>query len=297
MMAQKTDADKIQVSAYVAENCGVPPAATKVLDSKLRKVITSVGFGASEKQRFILTAHVTILSEDVTPTAPPMFAYTLSFNLYIGDGLTGTLFASTQVEAKGVGTTKDKAYLQALKDLNPRDPAIKEFVKEGKDKIIEYYNLNGESIIKHAVTLANNQDYEAALTELATIPQACTALYDKATNLMAEFYDKMIDEEGATILAEAQGVWNAGHDREAADKAGAILAGINPQCSSYAKAQKLFKEIGERVKELDSREWALELKKQQDEIDLQKATIQAARDVAVAYAENQPQPVYNIYWW
>lgn len=296
--AQKTDADKIPISAYVAENSGVPPAATKVLDSKLRNLITSVGFGSAEKQRFILTAHVTTLTEDVTPTAPPMYAYTLSFDLYIGDGMTGTLFASTQVEAKGVGPTKDKAYLQALKALNPRDPAIKEFVKTGKDKIIEYYNMNGESIIKNATSLANNQNYDQAIWELSSIPQGCTALYGKATQLMAEFYNKQIAEEGAYMLSEAQSIWSAGRDREAADKAGAILSGINPQSPSYAKAQKLYAEISARIKEMDKREWAFELKKQQDEIDLQKATIKAARDVAVAYAENQPQPVYHVhYWW
>ncbi len=293
-----SDADKIQVSAYVAENSGVPPAATKTLDNKLRNVITAVGFGAAENQRFILTAHVTTLSEDVTPSAPPMYAYTLSFNLYLGDGMTGTLYSSTQVEAKGVGPTKDKAYLQALKALNPRDPAITGFVKEGKEKIIDYYNANGEAILKNAQTLANNQQYDEALWELSSIPQACSAYYEKATQLMAKVYDKQVADEGASMLAEAQAVWNAGLDRDAADKAGRILAGINPKSPAYAKAQQLHSQIGARVKEIDKREWNLEMKKQQDATDIQKATIKAARDVAVAYAKNQPRPVYHVhYWW
>lgn len=222
-MAQSSEADKIQVAPYVAPNCGCPPAATKALDAKLRNVITAVGFGTSNTDRFILTAHVSILTEDVTPTAPPMYAYTLSIDLYIGDGLTGNLFASTQVETKGVGPTKDKAYLQALKALNPRDPSIKEFVRIGKDKIIDYYNCNGESILNHAVALANNQDYDAALAELNSIPMACTSLYSRASDLMVEFYTKQAEENNASLLAEAQAIWSAGNDRDAADRAGQIL--------------------------------------------------------------------------
>src|SRR5574344_1750815 len=113
------DNQKIALSSYVAENCGVPVASLKILESKQTNIITTNGFGSEINQRFILTSRVNILSEDITETTPTMYAYKLSFDLFIGDGLSGTIFASTQVEAKGVGPTKDKAFLQALKALNP----------------------------------------------------------------------------------------------------------------------------------------------------------------------------------
>lgn len=291
------DADKIALTGYVAPNCGVPKASQNVLQTKLNSVITSTGFGSEPNQRFILTARVNILSEDVTETAPPMYAYTLQFDLFIGDGMTGTLFASTQVEAKGVGNTKDKAYLQALKALNPRSPALKQFVIEGKEKIIDYYDKNGEAIIQRAESLAQSQKYDEALFELSAIPVECTALYQRACTLMQDFYTKQINEEGAQLLAQARAEWNAGQDREAADRAGAILGGINPQSSAYAAAQQLHNEISARIRQLDAREWAFKMQEQKNAQDLAMAEINAARDVAVAYAKNQPTPVYNIYWW
>lgn len=226
-----------------------------------------------------------------------MYAYTLQFDLFIGDGMTGTLFASTQVEAKGVGNTKDKAYLQALKALNPRSPALKQFVIEGKEKIIDYYDKNGEAIIQRAESLAQSQKYDEALFELSAIPVECTALYQRACTLMQDFYTKQINEEGAQLLAQARAEWNAGQDREAADRAGAILGGINPQSSAYAAAQQLHNEISARIRQLDAREWAFKMQEQKNAQDLAMAEINAARDVAVAYAKNQPTPVYNIYWW
>ena len=55
--------------------------------------------------------------------------------------------------------------------------------------------------------------------------------------------------------------------------------------------------IATRIRDLDQREWDFVLKQQQDDVDLQKAAIKAARDIGVAYGENQ-QPTYNIVtWW
>jgi hypothetical protein len=42
------------------------------------------------------------------------------------------------------------------------------------------------------------------------------------------------------------------------------------------------------------------LKEQKDSVDIEKATIKAARDIGVAYGENQPDVVYEtaVYlWW
>ncbi len=63
---------------------------------------------------------------------------------------------------------------------------------------------------------------------------------------------------------------------------------------------KLSAKIETRVKELDSREWKLALKIQQDDVDLEKASIKSARDIGVAYGSNQPKTItsYNISgWW
>lgn len=292
------DDHKIALSSYVPENCGVPASSQNVLETKLKNVITASGFGEELNQRFILTAKVNVLNEEIlTATTPAMCSYTLSYNLYIGDGMQGTLFASTQIEAKGAGKSKEKAYAQALKALKTNSPELKDFVENGKKKIIDYYNLNGAAIIKNAQTLAKNQQFNEALWELSAIPSACTALYNQANDLMTQIYQQQITQEGASMLAEARAIWNAGQDREAADKAGALLAQINPQSPAFKEAQSLHTQIAARVKAIDSREWAFKLQQQKDATSIAKAQISTARDVAVAWAKNQPRTIYKIYWW
>lgn len=302
------DAQKIAVSAYVAENCGVPVNSQSILESKLTQLLTSCGFAGEQNQRFILTAKVDILSEDFTDTAPVMHVYTLSFNLFIGDGYDGTLFSSASIEAKGVGNTKDKAYMQALKSVSPRDPALKRFVEEGKQKIIDYYVMNCSAIIQSAQTLAANQQFDEAMWQLSSIPDVCSDCYSQAMKLMASIYQRQVDQDGDVMLAEARNLWNAGQDRAAADPAGAILARINPQSKAYKEAQALSKTIAARVKAIDNREWNFQMQQYNDQIHMEKAALKAARDIelaqtraardiGVAWAKNQPKTIYKIYWW
>lgn len=291
------DSQKIALSTYVAENCGVPTNASKVLENKLTQIVAKSGFAGEPNQRFILTAKVDIVTEDVTATAPPMFAYNLTYTLFIGDGISGVLFASTSVDAKGVGKSKDQAYTQALKALNVNDPALKAFVQEGKQKIIDYYMMNGDAILKRAKTLSDNQQFDEAMWELSPIPEACTKYYNLANDLMVEIYQKQIEQEGQKMLAEAKAVWSAGLNRDAAEQAGTLLAKINPQTSSYAGAQTLTAEIAKRVKELDAREWAFTLQKHKDDTDIKKAQLDAAKEVSIAWAKNQPKTVYRFSWW
>lgn len=291
------DVNKIALSAYIPDNCGVPPASRKVLDTKLKSLVTSCGFGAESNKRFILTSQINILTEDILPTTPVMFSYTLSVNMYIGDGVSGTLFSTTSMEVKGVGKTKDKAYLQALKAINPKNAEFKAFIEEGKQKIIDYYKVTAPSIISKAQSLATSQKYKEAIYVLSEIPQECTEFYEQANKLTSEFYIKHISEEGKILLAEARGVWNSSQDRAAADKAGEILAKINPAAPQYDEAAKLGEEIAKRIEALDAREWQFKLQKQKDETEIAKLQINAAKDIAIEQARNQPDIVYDIYWW
>jgi hypothetical protein len=116
---------------------GMPEIAVKNLENKLSNIVTSNGLGASYNQRFVISARVNVLTKDITPTAPPMHTYTLEVTFYIGDGLDGKLFSSTSVTVKGVGETKDKAYLSALKNIKEKIQTLRSlFLQESKKYLI-----------------------------------------------------------------------------------------------------------------------------------------------------------------
>ena len=295
------DAGRIALTSVVSNQIeGLTPSAQSNLQNKLNQIATKNGMGGSAlNNRFIITANVVVLTKDITPTAPPMQAYTLEITLYIGDGIEGTLFSNTSVTLKGVGETETKAYMAALKNLKVADPKYQHFIEQGKNKIIEYYNSKCDFILKEAETLSQQNEFDAAIAKLVAIPEVCKECFDKAMDAVSPIYQKQIDRECKSKLMEANTAWNATQDSYGADTAGGILAQIDPNASCYKEALALSNKIAQRIKEIDQRDWKLQLKEQQDNVDIQKATIKAIRDIGVAYGNGQPKTVtYNVRgWW
>ena len=300
-VGKSDDAARITLAAYVPQQIDkMPDAARSILANKLNQIVTQNGMGgAANNERFIITANVNVISKDLTATAPPMTALVLEVTLYIGDGFVGTKFSSTSISVKGVGESETKAYISALKGISPTNSNIQSFVGNGKSKIIEYYNSKCDFIIKEAQTLVSQNNFEEAIFKLTSVPEVCKECYDKCMDAVGPIYQKQIDRECKSKLMEANTAWNAAQDSYGADIAGGILAQIDPNASCYKEALALSNKIAQRIKEIDQRDWKLQLKEQQDNVDIQKATIKAIRDIGVAYGNGQPKTVtYNVRgWW
>lgn len=300
-LGKSDDAARITLAAYVPQQIDkMPDAARSILANKLNQIVTQNGMGgAANNERFIITANVNVISKDLTATAPPMTALVLEVTLYIGDGFVGTKFSSTSISVKGVGESETKAYISALKGISPTNSNIQSFVGNGKSKIIEYYNSKCDFIIKEAQTLVSQNNFEEAIFKLTSVPEVCKDCYDKCMDAVGPIYQKQIDRECKSKLMEANTAWNAAQDSYGADTAGGILAQIDPNASCYKEALALSNKIAQRIKEIDQRDWKLQLKEQQDNVDIRKATIKAIRDIGVAYGNGQPKTVtYNVRgWW
>ncbi|MEO7283127.1 hypothetical protein [Gelidibacter sp.] len=296
------DAARITLAAYVPEQIDkMPDAARSILANKLNQIVTQSGMGGSAyNERFIITANVNVINKDLTATAPPMTAFVLEVTLYIGDGIVGTKFSSTSISAKGVGENETKAYISALKGISPSNSSIQNFVENGKSKIIEYYNSKCDFIIKEAQALVSQNQYDEAIFRLTSVPEVCKDCYDKCMDAVGPIYQKQIDKACKSKLMDATNAWNASQDIYGADIAGGILGQIDSNAACYKEALTLSNKIAQRVKEIDQRDWKFQLKQQQDNIDVKKETMKAARDIGVAYGNGQKSNTitYNVRgWW
>ena len=289
------DENRISLTAWVPAGIeNMPAKARKNLANKLTQVVTKNGLAGSPfNTRFIISANVSLASKDILPGPPPMHAYNMDVTLYIGDGFEGTVFSSTTISVKGVGTNEVKAYMAGLKQIKPGNPEIQAFVKQGKEKIIQYYKDNYNLIIKRAQSIADQNDYDQAIFMLSAIPSACEECYTKAMAAIKPIFKAKIDNECKVKLQEATGIWNASQDMAAAEKAGAILASINPDASCVGQAKALSNKIAAKVKQIDDREWKYIVKDQQQESE----RIKAIRDIGVAYGKGPKSNVtYKTLW-
>ena len=289
MFAAETE--YLPITAYaMPDQEPFPEGAKAYLENKLNQMLTKNGIaGLDYTGQFILTAFTTPLDKDIIPGPPAKISEKMEMNLYIADVYAKKVFSTTSVTLRGLGETETRCYLNALSHMPLQSPQLAQFIAEGKAKIIDYYDHEGEAIIKKAEFLAKTKQYEEAIYWVSLIPQQCKH-YDAALATGKAIYQMYIDNQCNINLAAARQAWAAEQNANGAVAAGEYLANILPDAGCYGEAMELYKEIKGKV--LD--DWKFEMKIYQDGVDLEKQRIDAMRQVGVAYGNHQPQKEINI---
>jgi hypothetical protein len=235
------DAGRIVLNTFIEDLEGVPAGALKMLKTKITQMASKNGMGGSESfPRFVMSADIDILTQDITPTAPPKTALTLGVTLYIGDGIEGTVFATEYIELKGIGNNETKAYIQSFRALSPRNKKFNEFIETGKKKIIEYYNSRCDFILKEANTLADQKDFDKSITKLIEVPEVCKDCYDKAMDLSTTIFKRKMENECQENMSKSNSLIAQDKWEEAANP----IAGYTPDMECYPDVKSLFTKIG-----------------------------------------------------
>jgi len=258
-----------------------------IAENRLRNIISSNGMASGYGGRFALACKITALQREVAGTK---LCQRLEISFAIGDNFANACFGSTSIECLGIGNTEGQAMTAAIRNIKST-PQLKAIVAQAKQRIIDYYEKNGPSIIRKAQGLVTAQQWEEALYELTAIPEECSC-YKQALDMMDNIYKKHLDHDAAQLLSQAQAIWSADPNPGwSADRATELLGQIDTSAECYPQAQALMKKIHNRVKNVTEREYADAKAKEQAEmkatVALEKARIEACRDVAVAYAKRK----------
>ena len=288
------------VSPYLPEDMeGLTANNIKLLENRLGSIISQNGLLSAEGSRFILTMNWNVLEKEVISSGPTVM-YKLEVGLFLGDGMTGTKYASTTMTLKGAGNDEAKAVLKAMNGINAHKAEIGQLVRQGTDRIIQYYESNKNQILTSVKSMMNQKNYDEALWTLSQIPQE-VSYYAEAQSMMVKAYRAQVNNDAAKQLQQARALWAASPSRENAEAVMALVGDIDPSSSSYAGAQALMKEVKGRVKGLDDADRAEMMRQNAHERSMDRARLNAVRDIAVAYAKSRPRVVYNTRiirtWW
>lgn len=253
------DEQRVALTAIVLDD-EIPAGAAKQLENKMNQLAAKNGCAATANSRFIITCSADVLTKDITASAPPMHAYTVALNFYVGDGVEGRLFSSYTIETKGVGQTPDKAYINALKNVRINDPGLKAMINKGKEEIVAYYNTNCDIIIAEAKSKAARNEFSAAIDQLTEIPPVCEACYRRALAESEVIYAAWRDHICEMALAKAQNAW-ATRDSKAAAEA---LCLVPTDGACYDEAVALRNQIASRLDSNDKRDWDYKMQQYED---------------------------------
>ncbi len=158
--------------------------SAQTLKNNIMQALVLNGLSA-EGDRFTTLINVVELSVETTPTAPVQFITELEISLFIGDLYTGNVFGQTSFTVKGVDDTEGGSYISAIRNVKSRNPKLKTMILSAKDKILAYFDAEGDQIISRMDAYIAAGNYKAALMEGYSIPSACTDLYNRVTERLA----------------------------------------------------------------------------------------------------------------
>lgn len=286
-----------------SQECDMPlrvivPQQVEALDAtsesqiinKLRHIAVQNGIaGGMDASPFAITASVDVINKEIINGSPAKYIYVLNVNLFIVDTQDQKIYSSASVEVRCVGNSQTKAYVNGIKQLSPSNAEVQACIERGKQKMLDYYDRNYQNIIKKAKVQSSLRNYEEALFYLMSVPE-CSIGYDAAMAEVINVYKQFVDRQCVENLAQAQAAWMSGFTAENAAVAGVFLSEIYPDAACYEDAQQLVREIKKHMGE----EWKFELKRWDDSVSIQLQQMKYAREIAIAFAQNQPKETINF---
>lgn len=282
----------IQVVTPDTEMCAGDSSVGDLLADRLTRTLTANGVTADENYgQFYISGRFNDIYKETLPGPPVQTAVHTTLTLMVADIFGNKTFDSETFELRGVGTSPQRAYINALGSLS-RNNALNSFIERAKEKVIAYFDTNYTDLLSKAKTAAALHDYDQALYFTGLIPQCCKG-YSQAEKALLSYYQQYIDLEGTRLLNQAKSAFAIRPDADGAMEAYALINRIDPYSSAYGKAMSFADEIKKQTKA----EYDFEVHQKYDDshqIDLKK--IDAARQIGVAFGQGQKSSTTNILW-
>ena len=224
------------------------------------------------------------MNHDITATVPAKHKVKYDFNVWVANLETGEVFGSAQQELLGIGDSEELAFGNAVSAISPNDNKWQEMLKTAQDRIIEFYNNNGDRLIKEAQGYLAVNEYSRAMLILNNIPMACGDVYDRALEVKNEVLDKYFQNDAASLISKMKTYLASPRDDENGFSHDflALYAMVPPNSKAKAEADALYAEY---VKSLDDfarknmekkqREWEAEQKRLDREAEIRIAEVNA----------------------
>lgn len=328
------DFGRITLRIQIPADNNLPQEARILLETRMREMITHFGVGSSSiNSRFVMEARVNVLSKDIVPGPPQRVSQRVEISFFMGDVVKQKVFSSAAITQIGVGTNENTSFIASIRQINPRNERFGSMINEGKAGIIAFYQMECESILREAESLAVQGNFSRAIFNLAQIPDVCTECYQRGLELQGQIFTRKIESEGMSAFTQAKAIWAESPNSQGAGRVSRLISRINPRVSFIQDVNLFASSVSAVVQEQELREWQQrvqeyndrledarlradrdhELRMQQQDLraqesrdraetarlradrqhELEQMRIQAFREIAVEYARNQPQTVYR----
>lgn len=281
-------AENVYISIAIPSQNILDSNSKTILKNKIISMVTAEGISATEYSAIAMIPEISILSnERIEGGMRNIIALELSVQITIRNIITNNIFNSIQLSVKGNGYSIDEAQRAAITSINASSPKYAAFIKETKDRIIDYYKNNTSLLISKAKTFAAQQQYDEAIALLATYPEFLSD-YTRVSATIKDIFKQGQTHYCSQLMQSARASY-ANRDFEGAAE---IVSYIDASSSCAREAKELLLSIKKNQDAVYNNEINLEKEQIRSRERIATATINAARDVAKAYFKRQTTYVY-----
>ena len=193
---------------------GLPAGSTSMLQSKMLTMTSLNNVGALDGSPiFVIVPTLAETKHDITTTPPVKHKINYAFSVYVANLEAGDVYGTVEQGLMGVGDSDELALTNAIEAINPSDEKYQQMLNSAQERIISYYEANGNRLITEAGNLASVNNYEQALTILNNIPSACSC-YDKAIAEKGEVMKKYFENNASVLIAKMKAALASPRDGE-----------------------------------------------------------------------------------
>lgn len=253
---------QISITPMVPDELGLNENLSNTLKQRLLQMATINGLGASSGE-FLLTANIIPMEKEVIPTAPPQVKVNLEVSVYAIGVAEQIIIDEYSFEVGAMGDNENNAMGKAFRKINPRKPEIKSFMASVREKIEKYYIDRTPVLIAKAQQLADREEYDKALSILATIPES-VGEYLTVTEMMRSVHQQMIDKYALRSIQEAKNNMILKKYPEALD----CLLYVDPMSSHTKEAKEMISQIQNNIEARDNAAYAARIKEQEQKMEM-----------------------------
>lgn len=283
--------DMVAITPAVASNLDLPEYAKKALYQKLIQIVTQNGFGSTSGD-LVLTANVLITDKQMTGTVPAQYIVSMEVSFYLLNIQEEVVLDETSVTLKGIDKAENRAMAQAMNSLNPRSPAIRNFMSQCRTKVLDYYTTRIPALLAKAKSLADRANYEEALAVLSAVPESVDE-YPAIAEQMVNIYLKKVDKDAASLIQEAKAQMTV---KDYVSALNALIS-VDPSSSRFAEATKMISNVKQTMDaeakaaaEAQLAQYEAEMEAAQkahdDNVMLEKLRIEAAKKAGATYNQS-----------
>lgn len=268
---------------------GLPENSKNVLHNKMVAITSVNGVGSVDASPILCVIPTFAeINHDITATVPAKHKIKYDFNVWVANLETGEVFASAQQDLLGIGDSEELALGNAISAVSPTDNKWQEMLKNAQDRIIEFYNTNGDRLIKEAQGYLVANQYSQAMLILNNIPMACGEVYDRALELKNNALNQYFQNDAEYLISKMKAYLALPRDDENGFSYDflAVYAMLPPNSKAKAEADALYAEyvkslddIARKNMEKQQREWEAEQKRLDREAEVRLIEVQSAAQI------------------